>query len=114
VKDDRLYIHHVLDCVRRIERYCQDGEKAFRESELIQDAVLRNLQTLAESTQRVSERLKASHPEIDWRPIAGFRNTLVHDYLGINIDRVWEIVSVHLPVLRSQMEKIRHEVGPPE
>jgi uncharacterized protein with HEPN domain len=57
VKDDRLYIHHVLDCVRRIDQYCQNGEAAFRESELIQDAVLRNLQTLAESTQRISDHL---------------------------------------------------------
>ena len=114
MKDDRLYIHHVLDCVRRIDRYCQNGEDAFRASELIQDAVLRNLQTLAESTQRIGDRLKALHPEVDWRAIAGFRNVLVHDYLGINLDRIWEIVSVHLPVLGSQMETIRHEADPPE
>jgi len=68
--------------MRRIEQYCQDGEDAFRASELVQDAVLRNLQTLAESTQRISDRLKASHPEVEWRVIAGFRNVLVHDYLG--------------------------------
>jgi uncharacterized protein with HEPN domain len=110
VKDDRLYIYHVLDCVRRVKRYCQNGEDAFREEELIQDAVLRNLQTLAESTQRISDQLKASHPEVDWRVIAGFRNVLVHDYLGINFNRIWEIVSVHLPVLESQMEAIRNEV----
>jgi uncharacterized protein with HEPN domain len=114
VKDDRLYIDHVLDCIRRIEKYCQDGEEAFRASELIQDAVLRNLQTLAESTQRIGDRLKALHPEVDWRAIAGFRNVLVHDYLGINFVRVWEIVSVHLPVLGVQMETIRHEAVPPE
>ncbi len=111
MKDDRLYIRHVLDCIGRIVRYCQGGEDAFRESELIQDAVLRNLQTLAESTQRISDHLKSLHPEVDWRAIAGFRNTLVHDYLGINLERIWEIVSVQLPVLRSQVETIRHETG---
>ena len=80
MRDDRIYIHHILDCVRRIDRYCQKGEEDFRGSELIQDAVLRNLQTLAESTQRISDHLKSLHPEVDWRAIAGFRNVLVHDY----------------------------------
>ena len=114
MRDDRLYIHHILDCFRRIGRYCQNGEEAFRASEQIQDAVLRNPQTLAESTQRISDQLKSLHPEVDWRVIAGFRNVLVHDYLGINLERVWAIVSVHLPVLGSQMEAIRHEADPPE
>jgi uncharacterized protein with HEPN domain len=112
VKDDRLYLDHVLDCIRRINRYCGGGEQTFRESELIQDAVLRNLQTLAESTQRISDRLKALHPEVDWRAIAGFRNVLVHDYLGINLARVWEIVSLHLPALESQVQAIRLKANP--
>src|ERR1039457_5478042 len=94
-------------------RYCQNGKEAFRESDLIQDAVLRNLQTLAESTQRIGDHLKARHPEVDWRAIAGFRNVLVHDYLGINLERIWEIVSVHLPLLSSQIEAIRHEAELP-
>lgn len=85
-----------------------------RASELIKDAVLRNLQTVGESTQRLSNRLKAVHPEVDGRAIAGFRNVLVHDYLGINLARVWEIVPVHLPVLHAQMEKMRREAGLPE
>jgi uncharacterized protein with HEPN domain len=114
VKDDCLYIHRVLECIQRIDRYCQSGEEEFRLSEMAQDAVMRNLQTLAESTPRIGDRMKTLHPEVDWRAIAGFRNVLVHDYLGINLDRVWEIVSVHLQVLRSQMEAIRHEADSPE
>ena len=86
------------------------GRESFHNSELIQDAVLRNLQTLAESMQRISLETKSNHPEIDWRPIAGFRNVLVHDYLGINLARVWEIVAVHLPVLRSQLESVKTEL----
>ena len=79
MKDDRLYIQHVLDCIMRIDRYCQNGEEVFRKSELIQDAVLRNLQTLAESTHRIDDHLKSRHPEVDWRAISGVRNVLVHD-----------------------------------
>ena len=57
MRDDRLYIHHVLQSIYRIQRYTQDGKQAFLPTELIQDAVLRNLQTLAESTKRMSEDL---------------------------------------------------------
>lgn len=107
MKDDRLYIAHVLECIDRILNYCRDGEAAFLGSELIQDAVLRNLQTPAESTQRLSPGLKAAHPEVEWHEIAGFRNILVHDYLGINLQRIWEIVFLDLPGLKMQMESIR-------
>ena len=110
MKDDGLYVDHVLECILRIQRYCHGGAQDFFASDLIQDAVLRNLQVLGESTQRISDRLKAEHQEVDWRGIAGFRNVLVHDYLGINLERVWEIVSIHLTALRLQIEAIRSEL----
>jgi len=92
MKDDRLYLVHILECIDRIERYTAEGKEAFMADEKTQDAVLRNLQVLSESIQRLSAGLKATHPEVDWRGISGFRNVLVHDYLGINLIRVWEIV----------------------
>jgi uncharacterized protein with HEPN domain len=54
---------------------------------------------------------KSSHPEVDWRAIAGFINVRVHNYLGISLARVWEIATVHLPVLKSQMWAIRDDLG---
>ena len=111
VKDDWLYVRHVLECIERIQRYCQKGREEFAHSELVQEAVLRNLQVLAESTERMSDGLKAKHPEAQWR--AGFRNVLVHDYLGVNLGRTWEIVSTDIPVLQVQMDEIRTELEPP-
>lgn len=79
MKDDRLYLVHILECIDRIERYTAEGKEAFMADEKTQDAVLRNLQVLSESIQRLSAGLKAAHPEVDWRGISGFRNVLVHD-----------------------------------
>jgi len=101
VKDDQLYLLHISESLARIEEYVAEGREAFFEDSKTQDAVLRNLQTLAESTQRLSEELKASRPEIDWRGISGLRNILVHDYLGISLSRVWEIVEIFLPGLKT-------------
>ena len=72
----------------------------FMQKTLVQDAVLRNLQVLAELTHRLSADFKADHPEIEWYKIAGLRNILVHDYLGIDMETVWLVVKNTLPELR--------------
>jgi len=61
--------------------------------------------------QRLSEPLKAKHPEIDWRTISAFRNVVVHDYLGIDLDQVWDIVQDNLPGLKHSVETILAELG---
>jgi uncharacterized protein with HEPN domain len=73
MKDDTVYLRHILECVRRIEENVAGGRKQFMASHTLQDAVLRNLQTLAEATPRLSEALKVAHPQIEWRRIAAFR-----------------------------------------
>lgn len=99
MKNDRVYLLHILKCIRRVEEDTAGGKHAFLASHTLQDAVLRNLQTMAESTQRLSESTRQHHPEIEWRQIAAFRNVLVHDYLGIDLERVWEIVHRDVPAL---------------
>ena len=110
MKDDKLYLIHVSECIERVEKYISAGGKdAFMASDLIQDAVLRNLQTMAESTQRLSDDLKAEHPEVNWYQIAGFRNILVHDYLSVDLDRVWLIVERELPSLKRAVTAMLQE-----
>ena len=107
MKDDRLYLIHISECIERIGSYTADKDKQqFTDSTLLQDAVIRNLQTLAESTQRLSDEAKERTAEIDWLKIAGFRNVLVHDYLGIDVERVWNIIEKDLPTLEAAIEKM--------
>lgn len=111
MKDDRLYLVHMMECIERIEDYTAEGRESYLADQKTQDAVLRNLQTLAESTQRLSPALKSSHPEIDWVAIAGLRNVLVHDYLGLNQVRVWEILERSLPDLKQRISAMQSELG---
>ena len=97
---DRLYIQHILDCIEKIERFTSGGKDEFLNNELIRDAVLRNLQIMAESTQKLSDELKSVHPEIEWNALSGFRNILVHAYLDINLNRVWQSIEKDLPALK--------------
>ena len=107
MKDDRLYLIHIKECIERIESYLGDTDKQeFLNSTLLQDAVIRNLQILAESTQRLSDGAKESRQDIDWYKIAGFRNILVHDYLGLDLDTVWNIVINEIPMLKKTIEEM--------
>jgi uncharacterized protein with HEPN domain len=105
VKDDGVYLRHVLRCIARIEAYTAVGREGFFASPLIQDGVIRNLQTLAESGQRLSESIKESYPEVDWKGLAGFRNVLVHDYLGVDLDLVYRAVEQDVPRLKRACEQ---------
>ena len=100
MKLDSIYLRHILDSVGRIEENTCAGRETFLSTHTLQDAVLRNLQTLSESAKRLSDSLKTSHPEIEWRRITAFRNILVHDYLGIDLDRIWRIVQYDVPQLK--------------
>jgi uncharacterized protein with HEPN domain len=99
-KDDAVYLRHILECIERIEQYNIAGQDAFLQSHLLQDATLRNLQTLSEATQRLADAVKALRPEIPWQQIGGFRNVLVHNYLGIDMNQVWNVVERDLPALK--------------
>ena len=110
MKDDKLYLVHILECIKRIERYTAQGEREFFEDTKTQDSVLRNLQTLAESVGRISEPRKAARPDVDWRSISGFRNVLVHDYLGVDLAPVWDIVRHDLPDLKTKVESMLSEL----
>ena len=78
MKNDILYTIHIRECIDRIREYTGGiDHEQFMASSLIQDAVLRNLQVLAESTQRLSDEFKSRHPEIEWHKISGLRNILV-------------------------------------
>jgi uncharacterized protein with HEPN domain len=90
--------------------YTGDEEGYFLDDAKTQDAVLRNLQTLAESTQRLPEDLKRQYSTIDWRGIAGFRNVVVHNYLGVDLQQIWSIVEHDLPLLETTVRKMLNDL----
>jgi uncharacterized protein with HEPN domain len=100
MREDSVYLKHIAECIRRIEENTSKGRAEFLQSHTLQDAVLRNLQTLSEATQRLSDAAKVKHQNIEWSRIAAFRNVLVHNYLGIDMEIVWEITRRDVPELK--------------
>ncbi len=109
MKDDSVYLHHIMECIRRVEENVSGGHEKFIRSHTLQDAVLRNLQTMAEATERLRAALKASYSEIEWSRVAAFRNVLVHNYLGIDREAVWEITQRDIPQLKGVVAVILKE-----
>lgn len=109
MKSDSVHLQYILGCIQDIEEYEACGHERFMASRLYQDAILRKLQVIAESTQRLSDGFKTKHPEIEWQSIAAFRNVLVHDYLGIDLNEIWKITQNDLLKLKSSIAKAFHE-----
>lgn len=110
MKDDRIYLRHILRCISRIQEYTAGGRDAFFASPLVQDGAIRNLQTLAESARRLSDSIKNRRPEVDWKAVAGFRNVLVHDYLGIDLQQVYRVIQQDVPRLKETCEALLLEL----
>ena len=109
---DRVLLAHMRDCLDRIREYTNGERVRFDASRLVQDAVIRNLQTLTESSQRLSNEIEATEPQIPWRELAGFRNVIVHGYLGVDLGAVWLVVEQDLPALADGVNRMALKLGP--
>jgi len=106
-KSPKVYLHHMLDAVGTIESFTRNmTEDRFLKSRLVQDGVIRNLQIIGEAAKQIPIDIRSRHPEIDWREISGMRDVLTHDYLGVDLEVVWEVVENDLPALKRNLKKI--------
>ena len=110
MKGDQLYLKHILDAIDKVDTYIAVGHEVFIASSHWQDAVIRQLEIIGEATKRLSKQFCSRHSDVPWRRIAGLRDVLIHDYMGVDINAVWEITQKNLPPLRFRVESILREL----
>ncbi len=103
MKDDRVYLLHIRDAIQRVIEYTADGETAFFADTKTQDAVVRNLEIIGEAVKKLSKELRDANPGTPWKRIAGMRDKMIHEYFGINLRLVFEVVRLELPKLKTQV-----------
>ncbi|USB33383.1 DUF86 domain-containing protein [Paenibacillus sp. YPG26] len=106
MRDDKVYLTHVLECIQYIFEYTQTGKEEFFKQRIIQDAVVRNLEIIGEATKNISKEFRSQNPDIPWREMAGLRDVLIHDYFGVDNHIVWSVVKNELPGLLKQIEEL--------
>ena len=106
MKDDRVYLLHVRDAIERIRSYTAAGQGPFMADTRTQDAVIRNLEIIGEAVKRLSENTRSRRPDIPWSRIAGMRDVLIHQYFGVKLETVWEVVAHHLSPLSAAVADI--------
>ncbi len=105
--NDALYLGHMLDMTRKALELSRGVDReAFESDEKLQLALVHLIQVIGEAARRVSSQSQLRHPDIPWGAIVGMRHKVVHDYMGVDIDRVWDTVQGDLPALSRMLELI--------
>lgn len=102
MKDERVYLSNIRECITRIEEYTRGGKDEFMKTFMIQDGVIRNFEIIGEATKRLSPELRNTYSDVPWQQMAGLRDVLIHDYLKVNLNLVWQIIEQDLAKLKQQ------------
>ena len=106
-RTDTELLYDIQEALRRIKAYTHEMVyEEFIVDTRTQDAVIRNLEIIGEASKKLSVDLRNKHPDVPWKKMAGTRDRLIHDYIGVDIEIVWQIVIAELPDLALQIEKI--------
>lgn len=105
MKEDRIYLLHIRDAIERIRNYTGTGRDDFFRDSKTQDAVLRNIEVIGEAAKRLTPSVK-NLADLPWKQIAGMRDKLIHEYFGVNLNLVWEVVERELPRLERAIDQL--------
>lgn len=108
MKNHYLLAHHILSSIDRIEQYTIEmTEQQFLDNFLVQDGVMRNIEIIAEASKKIPEEIRNKFPEIPWREIMAMRNKIIHEYFGVDLQTIWNVIQEDLPKLKIQVIRIK-------
>jgi len=107
-RDVNLFIQDILENIRDLEVFSRGlNKEEFAKNKLKQNAIIRSLEVIGEAVKNIPDSFREKHSSIPWKDISGLRDILSHAYFGLDIDRVWNIIEIDLPVLRKEIKNIK-------
>jgi len=107
MRDYKLYLDDILTAIRKIQKYTKGlNSENLKKKDLVIDGVARNLEIIGEATKNIPKYIKEKYPDIEWKKITGLRDILAHEYFGIDIEVLWDIIENKLPAFKKQISHI--------
>jgi len=111
MRNPLLYIYDIIDCIEKIEIYSKNLTlNEFQKTSETQDAILRRLEIIGEAVKKIPPEIKEKQKEVPWKSIAGLRDVVIHEYFGVNMDRVWKLIHSDLKTFKTEIIKIKDDL----
>ncbi len=103
----KIYLNDILASIAKIGEYTKDVSfEEFSEDSMREDAIIRNLITIGEAVKGIPKDIKSKSPKTEWEEVAGFRDILIHQYFGTDLETVWGIIKKDLPKLKKDVDAL--------